>query len=72
MTGKRNTPSVQYLWRPLSRNLFEGTRYKVANWRHLGQTKGPGKLGSSGKQRVQIKDLRVYTLDASFRDRLTD
>jgi hypothetical protein len=72
MIGKRNTPSVRYLWRPWSRNLFEGTRYKAANWRYLGQTKGCGKLGSSGKQRVQIKDLRVYPLDVSFRDRITD
>jgi hypothetical protein len=31
---------------------FEGTRYKAANWRHLGQTKGLGKLDPSGKQRV--------------------
>ncbi len=51
---------------------FEGTCYKAANWRYLGQTKGRGKLGSAGKQSVPIKDLWIYPLDSKFRGRLTD
>jgi len=50
---------------------FKGTCYKAANWAYLGQTKGRGKLGPSGKQSVPIKDLWVYPLDRRFRERLT-
>ena len=50
---------------------FQGTCYKAANWRCLGQTKGRGKLGPAGKQSVPIKDLWVYPLDRRFRETLT-
>jgi len=50
---------------------FRGTCYKAANWIHLGQTKGRGKLGPAGKQSVPIKDIWVYPLERHFRDRLT-
>ena len=69
---------AQYGYRPVlletfvEKSRFEGTCYKAANWRHLGQTKGRGKLGPFGKQSVPIKDLWVYPLDAAFRVRLTD
>jgi hypothetical protein len=69
---------AQYGYRPVlletfvEKPRFEGTCYKAANWRHLGQTKGRGKLGPFGKQSVPIKDLWVYPLDAAFRVRLTD
>ncbi len=49
---------------------FEGTCYKAANWQLLGQTKGRGKLGPSGKQSVPIKDLLVYPLTKHFRSLL--
>ena len=68
----------QYRYRPVlletfvEKPRFEGTCYKAANWRYLGQTKGRGKLGPAGKQSVPIKDLWVYPLEAGFRDRLTD
>jgi hypothetical protein len=69
---------AQYAYRPVlmetfvEKPRFEGTCYKAANWRYLGQTKGRGKLGPAGKQSVPIKDLWVYPLDTAFRDRLTD
>ncbi len=69
---------AQYHYRPVlmetfvEKPRFEGTCYKAANWRYLGQTKGRGKLGPAGKQSVPIKDLWVYPLDAAFRERLTD
>ena len=50
---------------------FRGTCYKAANWIFLGQTKGRGKLGPSGKQSVPIKDLWVRPLDRRFRETLT-
>ncbi len=46
---------------------FEGTCYKAANWKLLGQTKGRGKLGPSGKQSVPIKDLFIYPMTQHFR-----
>jgi len=68
---------AQYGYRPVlletfvEKPRFEGTCYKASNWRYLGQTKGRGKLGPSGKQSVPIKDLWVYPLDAAFRASLT-
>ena len=67
----------QYGYRPVlletfvEKPRFEGTCYKAANWRYLGQTKGRGKLGPAGKQSVPIKDLWVYPLETAFRARLT-
>ena len=68
---------AQYGYRPVlletfvEKPRFKGTCYKAANWQHLGQTKGRGKLGPSGKQSVPIKDLWVYPLDVTFRGQLT-
>ncbi len=50
---------------------FTGTCYKAANWTHVGQTKGRGKLGPSGKQSVPIKDIWLYPLCRQFKHRLT-
>jgi hypothetical protein len=67
---------AQYGYRPVlletfvEKPRFKGTCYKAANWVFLGQTKGRGKLGPSGKQSVPIKDLLVYPLDRHFRDLL--
>ncbi len=67
---------AQYGYRPVlletfvEKPRFEGTCYKAANWRYLGQTKGRGKLGPSGKHSVAIKDLWVFPLNAVFRAQL--
>ncbi len=67
----------QYNYRPVlletfvEKPRFEGTCYKAANWKYLGQTKGRGKLGVSGKQSVPIKDLWIYPLNTAFRALLT-
>ena len=64
---------TQYGYRPVlletfvEKPRFKGTCYKAANWVLLGQTKGRGKLGPSGKQSVPIKDLLVYPLSRHFR-----
>lgn len=52
-------------------NRFRGTCYKAANWIRVGQTKGRGKLGPSGKISVPIKDIWLYPLDRKFRSALT-
>jgi len=68
---------AQYNYRPVlletfvEKPRFEGTCYKAANWKYLGQTKGRGKLGVSGKQSVPIKDLWIYPLNTAFRALLT-
>jgi len=36
---------------------FNGTCYRAANWIHVGQTKGRGKLGAPGVQSVPVKDI---------------
>jgi len=68
---------AQYNYRPVlletfvEKPRFVGTCYKAANWTYLGQNKGRGKLGVSGKQSVPIKDLWVYPLNTTFRAALT-
>jgi hypothetical protein len=46
---------------------FAGTCYRAANWVHVGQTKGRGKLGPQGVQSVPIKDIFLYPLTRNFR-----
>lgn len=55
----------------VEKTRFQGTCYRAANWIHLGQTKGRGKLGPYGKQSVPIKDIWVYPMDRNFKVRLT-
>ena len=43
---------------------FAGTCYRAANWHHLGQTTGRGKLD---REALPIKDVYVYPLDGRFR-----
>ena len=67
----------RYGYRPLlletfvEQGRFKGVCYQAANWVHVGQTKGRGKLGPAGKQSVPIKDLWVYPLEKRFRGLLT-
>ena len=49
---------------------FMGTCYRAANWIHVGQTKGRGKLGPKGVQSVPIKDIFLYPLTKNFRTAL--
>lgn len=49
---------------------FRGTCYQAANWTHVGQTKGRGKLGPSGKQSVPIKAIWLYPLTRHFQQLL--
>ena len=51
----------------VQKNRFAGTCYKAAKWINVGQTKGRGKLGPSGKISVPIKDVWVYPLCKQFR-----
>ncbi len=63
----------RYNYRPVlmetfvEKKRFTGTCYKAANWSYMGETKGRGKLGPSGKQSVPIKDVWLYPLESDFK-----
>ena len=63
----------RYGFRPLlletfvEKDRFTGTCYRAANWHHVGQTTGRGKLGPFGKQSVPIKDVWLYPLGKIFK-----
>jgi hypothetical protein len=49
---------------------FKGTCYKAANWIHVGVTKGRGKLDTKRECLLAVKDIWLYPLDTSFREKL--
>ena len=51
----------------VEKGRFAGTCYRAANWIHVGQTKGRGKLGPQGIQSVPIKEIFLYPLNRNFR-----
>jgi len=67
-----------YNYRPVlmetfvEKDRFAGTCYKAANWQRMGQTKGRGKLGPSGKISVPIKDIWLYPINAEYKNKLTE
>lgn len=46
---------------------FRGTSYRAANWIHVGQTKGRGKLDLKHLCSLPIKDIFLYPLHKNFR-----
>ena len=54
----------------VEKDRFTGACYRAANWLHVGQTQGRGKLGPSGKQSVPIKDVWLYPLGKGFKQGL--
>lgn len=67
----------RYAYRPalletfVEQGRFLGTSYAAANWLHVGQTQGRGKLDRFGKGGKAIKDIWLYPLDRRFRSLLT-
>jgi hypothetical protein len=52
-------------------NHFRGTCYRVANWLHVGQTSGRGRMDREHQRHCQaIKDIYVYPLGRDARQRL--
>ena len=49
---------------------FRGTCYKAANWIHVGQTRGRGKLDVTHEYAMPVKDIWLYPLQKSFRRQL--
>lgn len=52
----------------VQKDRFKGTCYRAANWLHLGQTQGRGKLDRYNKRPLPVKDIFVYPLSKSFRE----
>ncbi len=48
--------------------FFNGTSYKAANWKFIGQTHGFTKKGKGYIYHGDVKDVFVYVLDPKFRD----
>lgn len=44
-----------------------GACYKAANWIHVGQTTGRGKLDVAHQHSVPVKDIWLYPLSRHFR-----
>ncbi len=49
---------------------FAGTCYRAANWTHVGQTQGRGKLDTRHQAALPVKDIWLYPLDKRFRSSL--
>lgn len=49
---------------------FRGTCYRAANWTHVGQTQGRGKLDRQNLYPLPVKDIFLYPLDKHFRQTL--
>jgi len=50
---------------------FTGASYKAANWTHIGQTTGRGKLDRHHRHALAVKDVYLYPLHRNYRRTLT-
>ena len=66
----------RYAYRPVlletfvETNRFRGTCYRAANWIHVGQTKGRGKLDRYNRKELPVKYIFLYPLEKNFRKKL--
>lgn len=51
----------------VEKQRFRGTCYRAANWIHLGQTQGRGKLDLKNLRALPVKDIFLYPLHKHFR-----
>jgi hypothetical protein len=51
---------------------FTGASYRAANWVHVGQTTGRGKLDRHHRNQVPVKDVYLYPLHRHYRRLLTE
>jgi hypothetical protein len=54
----------------VDRTRWAGTCYRAANWMGVGETTGRGKNDQTGRANRSRKEVLVYPLTRSFRDRL--
>ncbi len=67
-----------YGYRPIlmetlvDKKRFNGTCYRAANWVHVGQTTGRGRMDRQNKRKgMAVKDIFVYPLSKKFRQELS-
>jgi hypothetical protein len=66
----------RYAYRPVlletfvEKQRFQGTCYRAANWIHVGETKGRGKLDRYNRRELTVKDIFLYPLVKDFRHKL--
>jgi hypothetical protein len=67
---------IRYGYKPVlvetfvEQERFRGTSYRAANWIHVGETQGRGKLDRYHRHALPIKDVYVYPLQKHFRRKL--
>jgi Druantia protein DruA len=67
----------RYAYRPflletfVQKDRFTGASYRAANWTHVGQTQGRGKLDRKHRHSLPLKDVFLYPLHKRFRQRLS-
>lgn len=67
---------ARYGYRPVlletfvEKERFNGTCYRAANWRYVGETRGRGKLDTAHAHALPVKSVWVLPLDPDFRARL--
>ena len=67
---------TRYAYRPVlletfvEKPRFAGTCYRAANWRHLGDTQGRGKLDTRHRHNKPVKSVWIYPLVPDFRRHL--
>ncbi len=54
----------------VEQSRFRGTCYRAANWLHVGQTQGRGKLDRQNRYALPVKDIFLYPLHKHFRRQL--
>lgn len=67
---KKYNHAIYLLETFVEKGRFQGTCYKAANWIHVGQTQGRGKLDVKMQYQLPIKDIWLYPLERSFRAQL--
>lgn len=66
----------RYCYEPLlletfvEKDRFHGTCYRAANWIHVGQTQGRGKLDRHKRRELPVKDIFLRPLHKHFRQKL--
>lgn len=54
----------------VEQNRYRGTCYRAANWIHVGQTQGRGKLDRKHQHALSVKNIFLFPLRKDFRRRL--
>ena len=57
----------------VDQNRFQGTCYKAANWLHVGETTGRGRMDRQNERKgMAVKDIFIYPLSKRFQQELLE